>query len=137
MPLLGAPPVNAAYHFLAGNRAALPGAIVTLGIAAGFGEETLFRGYFFERLGRRFGSSGKARIGIVVLTSVLFGLAHLADQGLAGAEQATITGLAFGTIFAMTGRIAVPMIAHAAFDLTALGIIYGNLETRVAHLFFR
>ena len=27
MPLLGAPPINQAYHYLAGNRAALPGAI--------------------------------------------------------------------------------------------------------------
>ncbi len=29
------------------------------------------------------------------------------------------------------------MIAHAAFDLTALAMIYWNLETTVAHLIFR
>jgi hypothetical protein len=29
------------------------------------------------------------------------------------------------------------MVAHAAFDLTALAIIYWNLETKVAHLVFR
>ncbi len=28
------------------------------------------------------------------------------------------------------------MVAHAAFDLTALAIIYWNLESRVAHLVF-
>lgn len=28
------------------------------------------------------------------------------------------------------------MIAHAAFDLTALAIIYWDLETAVAHLIF-
>jgi hypothetical protein len=29
------------------------------------------------------------------------------------------------------------MIAHAAFDLTALAIIYWNLEAAVAHLIFK
>lgn len=137
MPLLGAPPVNATYHYLAGNRAALPWAVFMMVVGAGFGEETVFRGFLFERLGRLFGRGRPAMVGIVVATSLLFGIAHLPDQGLPGAEQATITGLAFGTIFAVTGRLWIPMVAHAAFDLTALAIIYWNLETRVAHFFFR
>ena len=29
------------------------------------------------------------------------------------------------------------MFAHAAFDLTALAIIYWNLEFKVAHLIFK
>jgi membrane protease YdiL (CAAX protease family) len=56
---------------------------------------------------------------------------------MAGVEQAMITGLVFGTIFARTGRIFLPMAAHAAFDLTALAIIYWDLEARVAHLVFQ
>ena len=58
-------------------------------------------------------------------------------QGLTGAEQATIVGLVFGTIFAVTGRIWMLMFAHAAFDLTALAMIYWNLETRVARIVFK
>jgi membrane protease YdiL (CAAX protease family) len=58
------------------------------------------------------------------------------DQGLAGAQQATITGLVFGTVFALTGRIWMLMSAHAAFDLTAVAIIYMNLESAVAHMIF-
>ena len=65
----------------------------------------------FERLGKLFGSGAQAKTLIVLLTSGLFGLAHYADQGLAGAEQATITGLVFGTIFAVTGRIWLPIFA--------------------------
>jgi membrane protease YdiL (CAAX protease family) len=42
MPLLGAPAINAAYHYLAGNTAALPGMIFTLIVVAGFGEETVY-----------------------------------------------------------------------------------------------
>src|ERR1700686_1233303 len=51
MPLLGAPPINPAYHYLAENRAALPGVVLAMIFVAGFGEETFFRGYMFERLG--------------------------------------------------------------------------------------
>lgn len=137
MPLLGADPINQAYHYLAGNRAALPGMLFALIVGAGFGEETLFRGYAFERLAKLFGSSVWARILIVLLTSAWFGVVHYPVQGLAGAEQATIFGLVFGTIFAVTGRIYMLMIAHAAFDLTALSIIYWNLESEVAHLIFK
>ena len=137
MPLLGADPVNRAYHYLTGNRAAIPYFLFVLIVGAGFGEETLFRGYMFERLGKLLGSSAGARIASVLLTSVLFGLAHYSVQGLAGAEQAMIVGIVFGSIFTLTGRIWMLMCAHAAFDLTAYGMIYWDLETNVAHLFFK
>jgi membrane protease YdiL (CAAX protease family) len=137
MPLVGADPINQAFHYLAGNRAALPGAVYAMIVGAGFGEETVFRGYVFERLGRLFGPGVWARMFIVLLSSVWFGLAHYSLQGPAGAEQATIVGLVYGTIFAVIGRIWMLMCAHAAFDLTALAIIYWNLESNVAHLVFK
>jgi membrane protease YdiL (CAAX protease family) len=136
MPLLGADPINQAYHYLAGNRAALPGAIWMMIVSAGFGEETVFRGFLFERLGKLFGSRTWAKAAIVVLTSAGFGIAHYASQGLPGVQQATIFGLVFGSIFAITGRIWMLMITHAAFDLTALALIYWNLETKVARFVF-
>ena len=137
MPLLGAPPINQAYHFLAGNTAALPWMLFALIVGAGFGEETVYRGWMFERLGKLFGSSAWAKILIVLLTSLLFAMGHYAVQGIAGVEQAITTGLVFGTIFALTGRIFLPMVAHAAFDLTALAMIYWDFESDVAHFIFK
>ena len=137
MPLLGAPPINQAYHFLAGNTAALPGMLFVVIVNGGFGEETFFRGWMFERLGQLFGSAVWAKIFIVLFTSILFSAAHYPDQGFPGVEQAMITGLTFGTIFAITGRIFMLMIAHAAFDVTALAMIYWDFETNVAHLIFK
>jgi hypothetical protein len=137
MPALGADPINQAYHYLAGNAIAVPGMLFAMIVGAGFGEETLFRGYLVERFGKLFGTGAGAKILIVALTAGLFGLAHFHDQGLAGVEQATIVGLVFGAIFAVTGRIWMLMCAHAAFDLTALAIIYWNLEFDVAHLVFK
>jgi len=129
MPLLGADPVNHAYHYLAGNRAAIPAMLFTIVIGAGFGEETLYRGWMFERL-------GKLRVpqaAIVILPAALFGLAHYSVQGLAGTEQAAIVGLVFGAIFLKSGSLFPLMCAHVAFDLTAYALIYWELETRVAH----
>src|SRR6478672_1423498 len=137
MPLLGAPAINTAYHFLVGNPAALPGVVFTMIVGAGFGEETVFRGFLFERLGKLFGTGASAKVLIVLLTSAVFALGHYANLGLPGVEQAMITGLVFGAIFAVTGRIWMVMCAHAAFDLTAVAIIYWNLETTVAHLVFK
>ena len=137
MPLLGADPVNQAFHYLAGNRAALPGAIWMMIVVAGFGEEVVFRGYLFERLGKLLGSALWTKPFIVLLTAVGFGLAHYSNQRLAGVEQAAIVGLVFGAIFARTRRLWMLMTAHAAFDLTALAMIFLDAESDVAHLIFK
>jgi membrane protease YdiL (CAAX protease family) len=137
MPLLGAPPTNQAYQFLIGNAAALPAMLYLVVFGAGFGEETVFRGWMFERFSKLFGSSAWATALIVLITSIWFGLIHYGVQGVPGVEQALIVGLVFGTIFAITGRLPMLMIAHAAFDLTALAIIYWNLESAVAHFIFK
>ena len=137
MPMFGADPINQRYHYLAGNLAAVVPMIFVVIFGAGFGEETFFRGFLFERLRKIIGSGAIAKTLIVLITSTLFALAHYHDQGLSGVEQAMVTGITFGSIFALTGSLFPLMIAHAAFDLTALAIIYWDLETVVAHSIFR
>jgi membrane protease YdiL (CAAX protease family) len=137
MPLLGAPPINQAFHYLVGNTAALPGILYIVLAGAAFGEETIFRGYAFERLGKLFGWSIWTATLIVLITAVWFGLEHYSLQGLPGVQQATIVGLVFGIIFALTRQLWLLIFAHAAFDLTAVAIIYWNLEEGVAHLIFK
>jgi membrane protease YdiL (CAAX protease family) len=136
MPLLGAPPVNHAFQFLAGNRALLPTAIWMM-LVAGFAEETIWRGFLFERLGKLCGPGAPAKVAIAAITSALFGLAHYSGQGLPGVQQAVIVGLLYAAIYAAAGRLFMLMVAHAAFDLTALAIIYWRLETTIAHLVFK
>jgi len=137
MPLLGAPALNQSYHFLVGNKAALPGMLFTLIAGAGFGEETVFRGYLFERLKKILGRGRNMKMAILLITSAIFGLAHFVDQGVPGVEQALFTGMFFGTMFVVTGQIWLPMVAHAAFDLAALDMIYWDYESQIAHLFFK
>jgi membrane protease YdiL (CAAX protease family) len=137
MPLFGAPPLNQAYQFVTGNPAVIPLMIYTMIVIAGFGEETFYRGWMFERMGKLLGQSVFAKIAIVLITSILFASVHYPEQGIPGAEQAFMTGLIFGSVFTVTGQIFPLMIAHAAFDLTALWMIYYGLETRIAHLIFK
>src|SRR5262245_54466500 len=137
MPLLGAPPQNQAFRWLEGNTAALPGFILTLVFSAGFAEEVFWRGYLFERSRKWFGSGAVATVLTVIVTSVLFGLAHWQNQKLPGVEQAIVTGLVFGAIFARTRSLWFNIAAHAAFDLTAAWMIYYGLETRIATFFFK
>jgi membrane protease YdiL (CAAX protease family) len=136
LPLLGADPVNHAYHFVVGNRAAIPGIILTT-LFAGVGEETLFRGYLFERLSKLLGDGVGAMALIVLLTSVWFGMNHFVLLGLARAVNAAIAALVFGTIYAVTKRLWLLIAAHLAADSLAFAIIYLGLEAKVAHWVFR
>ncbi len=137
IPLFGAPPINQAYQFVTGNAAVIPLMLYTMIVTAGFGEETFYRGWMFERLGKLMGQSPAAKIAIVLMTAILFASVHYPEQGVPGVEQALVTGLVFGSIFAITGQLFMLMIAHAAFDLTALWMIYYGFETRIAHLIFQ
>ena len=80
MPLVGTPSINQTYHYLVANKAALPGILFMLTVSAGFGEETVFRGYLFERCRKIFGCDRGATIATVLITSIVFALAHYVDQ---------------------------------------------------------
>ncbi len=134
MPLLGFGAVNSTYRYLSGNTAALLVTLLWVIVGGGFGEELIWRGFLFERLGAFLGPRAHAKLVIVVVTSILFALAHYWDQGLPGAVQATMTGLVFGTVYARIGTIWPVMVAHAAFDVAAVLMIYWNVEEPIAHL---
>jgi uncharacterized protein len=137
MPLLGAPPVNGPFHYLAHNPAEIPSTLYLMIIGAGFGEEMIFRGWPFERFRKLLGDAPWVKVLAVLVTSAWFGWAHYGFQGTMGVQNATAVGLIFGSVFAVTGRLFLLMIAHAAFDLAAYAMIYWEWETAVAHFFFK
>ncbi|MBM4185239.1 MAG: CPBP family intramembrane metalloprotease [Gemmatimonadetes bacterium] len=131
MPLLGAPAVNTQYSYVAGNAAALPGIVATV-LLAGVTEELVYRGFVFERL-RAFMGPGPAVVrASVIASAVLFALAHYRDQGALGVAQSAITGLVFAATFAWRQHIWFPIVAHVAFNLTSVMLIYGSWEEAVA-----
>jgi len=134
MPLLGAPSVNQAYHYLAGNTLALAGIVLFVLVSGAFGEEVVLRGFVFERVSALAGRSRDATAGAVAISTAAFAAAHYADQGWPGVEQAAFTGLAFALLFAWRRDLWTVMLVHAGFDLAAIAIIYENWEEPVSHL---
>jgi membrane protease YdiL (CAAX protease family) len=137
MPLLGAPAANPAFHYLTGNLKATLEFAALVVLAVGWAEETVFRGWLFERLEKLIGRSPIATTLIVLLSSALFGAAHYAGQGLAGVEQAAIMGLVSAVVYAITRRLWMLIWLHTAFDLTAGTMIYLGAENQISHLVFK
>jgi membrane protease YdiL (CAAX protease family) len=90
-------------------------AIVSL--AAGFGEELLFRGLAQAGVARLIGTEYGPWIGLAV-ASVLFGVCHWLNATYA--LLAMLAGLYFGLLLVLTGSLWTPIIAHAAYDFVAL-----------------
>jgi membrane protease YdiL (CAAX protease family) len=85
--------------------------IMTLGAAAGLGEEWLFRGVLQPVVG-------------VFAASVMFGLAHVGGtKMLPFGVWAAAMGLAMGTLATMTGGLIAPIVAHGVYDMLALHYI--------------
>ncbi len=87
--------------------------LVTLSIFAGVGEELLFRGAVQGWLA---GSAGE--LVAIIVASLLFGLVHYIS--FTYFLVATSLGLLLGTVYAVSGSIALVMIWHAVYDIIAL-----------------
>ncbi len=90
---------------------------LTLCLAAGVGEELLFRGLIQSGIANSSWLSGTAGWQpwiAIVLASVLFGLCHYLN--LAYLVLATIFGVYFGFCFYWTGQILPAIVAHGVYD---------------------
>lgn len=87
--------------------------LVLIGIAAGVGEELLFRGAIQHMISESFGI-----FLAIAIASILFGFAHFVTWWYA--LLAGIVGLYLGWLFFMTGSLIPPTVAHAAYDIVAL-----------------
>lgn len=86
---------------------------IALGMAAGLGEELLFRGVLQYELLERIGS-----IGAVGISSIIFGLLHAVTPVYA--FLATLASFYFGYLYLDTGNLVIPIITHAVYDIGAL-----------------
>lgn len=88
------------------------GQIFLLAGLSSLGEEVLFRGLMTPALG-------------VVISSVLFGVLHQVrgPSRWVWISWATVVGLVLGTIFAATGSLVGPLLAHAVVNAVNLGYL--------------
>lgn len=90
---------------------------IVLALASGIAEEALFRGALQPRVG-------------LVMASLIFGVAHFVPRRdlLPWTGFALLAGLMMGGLFAATGNLLAPIVAHAginAVNLRRLGQAYG------------
>ncbi len=98
-------------------------AALAMAIAAGFYEETIFRGVTVP-IGMRYFKSEK-RVGILVLISALvFGLMHIGNiangasiqMGIAQGIATIFAGIFFIAAYLRTGNILIPIFMHGIYD---------------------
>jgi hypothetical protein len=91
------------------------GMLLAVAVASALGEELLFRGLLVPVLG-------------VVLSALVFGALHqIRGQARWGwMAWATIMGLIFGVVFAATGSLAGPIVAHAMINAANLRFLRDN-----------
>lgn len=88
-----------------------PAGVVLIGVAAGIGEEWLFRGVLLPLTG-------------LAISSVLFGLAHVGgSRMLPFGVWAMGMGVVMGGLALVTGGLTASMVAHGVYDMLALEYI--------------
>lgn len=90
------------------------GPYAALAVTAGVCEEFLYRGFAIAALSR----AGLAPWAVVVVSSVLFGLAHT-YQGRTGVAGTALMGLVFGIAREALQSLGPVMVWHAVVDLVA------------------
>ena len=96
--------------------------IVVIGIAAGIGEEWLFRGVLQSTIG-------------LAPASLLFGAAHVGGRSmLPFGAWATLMGLGLGGLALATNGLLAPIVAHAVYDMLALAYIRRDAVRTAASL---
>jgi len=96
-------------------RNSTPLELALIALAAGLGEEALFRGAIQVGLGQM----ATPVVGLVV-ASALFGLAHFITRTYA--VLAGLIGLYLGVLFLLLDNLLVPIVVHATYDFVALSL---------------
>lgn len=91
--------------------------LAAVALAAGIGEELLFRGLVQAGLSQLIGEPHGWWIALIA-ASLLFGVCHWLSTTYAVA--AALAGLYFGVIFWASGSLWTPLVCHAAYDFLAL-----------------
>jgi membrane protease YdiL (CAAX protease family) len=95
--------------------------LALISIAAGVGEEMLFRGVIQGALGRTLGPTAG-----LALASALFGLVH--PVSLTYALLAGLLGGYLGLVWLVSGNLLTAMVAHAVYDYVALIVLLGERQ---------
>ena len=98
--------------------------LASIYVVSSFGEEVIYRGFLLNRFTDLLGDSRTATWVAVILSSLIFGLAHF-GWGIVGVVQTTFMGLALaGSYFLFKRNLWVLVAAHAYLDTALIVPLY-------------
>jgi membrane protease YdiL (CAAX protease family) len=100
-----------AFADLQGNVTMLLGLLALSWTLAAFGEELAYRGWLMTRIRQALGDGRISLVVAVLLSSLLFGLAHT-EQGAIGVLVVSLDGVAFAVLRLHYGTLWAPVLAH-------------------------
>ncbi|MAS85497.1 MAG: CPBP family intramembrane metalloprotease [Erythrobacteraceae bacterium] len=125
---LGLPPIDVSMvldYVTQGPVSFMLWVVLVAWLAAGLGEELLYRGFLLDRLMRLRGMRGR-RWPAAIIQAALFGLPHL-YQGWGGVLVTASIGLFLAWLrFANRGNLWACILAHAAIDTIMLSLAYSQ-----------
>jgi membrane protease YdiL (CAAX protease family) len=122
------------FDSLRGNWGALLALLPTIWISAGICEEIVYRGYLITQTAQLLGNSRAARVGAVLLSAILFALAH-GHQGVSGVLLTGTLGVLFGVLFLQQrGNLCANIVAHMVGDTASLLAITLNWDRWLDHV---
>ena len=105
--------------------------LALLSLAAGVGEEVLFRGLLQDGISQVIGGVNGQLFGLFS-ASLIFGLVHWLTR--AYALLAAMAGVYLGLLMVVTDSLMPPIVAHAAYDFIALLVLlrFGRSRTQAS-----
>lgn len=112
------------YNFLRGNLPLMLASLAGIYFVSSFGEEFVYRGFLMTRVEELLGRGRGATVAAVVVSAVLFGLAHF-SWGIFGIVQTAFMGLGFSLSFLLFKRnLWILVAAHAYMDTALIVPLY-------------
>lgn len=113
-----------AYGYLKGNLGMLVLTLAGVYIVSSFGEEVIYRAFLINRISE-FNLSPKLGVALaLVISSLIFGLAHY-EWGLMGIAQTALMGLALGICYIkLKKKLWALVLAHAYMDTILMVQMY-------------
>ena len=119
---------HSAFKSLRGNLLNFLILLLTVWVLVAFVEEIIFRGYMMGEIAELIGTSKIALAVNLLVSSILFGLAHW-YQGKSGALSTGIIGAVLGILFIGSGfNLWLPILTHGFIDTVGLFLIYINAD---------
>ena len=104
------------------------GSLLWISMAAGIGEEFLFRGFLQNGIAMMLPQNGVGTAFSVMLAAAVFGGLHCLSPLYV--VLATLVGCYLGWLYVVTGNLLVPIVTHATYDYLALRYLVGDYRHR-------